>query len=174
MAGSLADRARQHREWNRIRSAEPTNHKAAKSVLQRFSEVADAASERVIDAAMGIRLVEFLTPAGYVTASATQALELASKPQQVWEAIDQGGARIYLKEPNLDAARQILDRVMGRAPNATERLVLGRLEQAEQDRLFLAEVLREYVDPTAYPHIRARLEVIAGRGDQDEGREADD
>lgn len=154
--------------WQQLRDSRAKKRQgkrmAAEDVLH---DSASDAAQTLVEKARGIYVTEVLAPEPRPL-TLKEARDLKANPQALATFVNEGVIRVYLREPDTTALLSLLDRTLGKAPSQGERLVLERLEQAERDRQFLAEVLQEYVDAAAFPDIRARLAELAGGSGEDQ------
>lgn len=118
----------------------------------------------LVDRATGLRLFQVIDVAGlYGPPTDAQARQLLAEPGLADALLATGVARVYLREPDLAAARAVQDRVMGKVPTVVELHLRREVEQLRADHATLVRVIREHVPDDYLQPLLAELERIEGR-----------
>lgn len=139
----------------------------AEQVRESMQRQADAlldVTDALIDRARGIRIFQVRDLVGiWREPSGEQAQALLADDNMVQALLMSGAARIYAKEPDLDAGKVVMDRIMGKVPTVVELHLRKRVEQLNADHALIAKVIREHVPDEYLGTLIPELERIAGR-----------
>jgi hypothetical protein len=82
--------------------------------------------------------------------------------------ITAGAARVYLRAPDLDAAKLIMGYVMGKHASATEQRMIAQVEELREHHQLLGRIIRDVLTAGQRARVAAELERV---GVVDQGAE---
>jgi hypothetical protein len=162
---SKTDVAEQHKRWkSRPIRPEAVEVQANRAALLRISENLMALTERGLDLALGLSIVQVWDAdvAQYVPPDKDQCMALTTDPSLLPQLVKSGSARIYLVPPDKDMLRDLMNRSMGKAPTASEADLRDRVALMHTQHEQLARIIHDVVPPQYLTEVAAQLRAIAG------------
>jgi hypothetical protein len=155
------------------RSGNPTGRPATpkarhereiKAAIATMAAALDDTTDALVAQARGLPVLLVRNIAGLWSAPpADVARKLAEDPAYLDALLQAGAARVYVREPDLDAIRVLHDRVMGKVPSIMELQVKRTTEQVQADHATIARVIQEHVPSEYLGPVITELERIARR-----------